>query len=97
MLTVFHFIFLRTSASHVLEPTEIRKKIVSEDGGLICAPQDIHERMQLATSSLIHSSAPSLHTQLTEDLSGAVMWVTEWISLRTDRDFFTPRGSNSGA
>ncbi len=49
--------------------------------------------MQLATSSLSHSSTLSLHTQLTEeDLPGAAMWVTQRISLRKNRDFFTPDG-----
>jgi transcription elongation factor SPT6 len=49
--------------------------------------------MQLATSSLSHSSTLSLHTQLTEeDLPGAAMWVTQRISLWKNRDFFTPDG-----
>lgn len=38
----------------VFEPTEIRKKLLSEDDDLIRA-QDIPERMQLATASLSHS------------------------------------------
>jgi transcription elongation factor SPT6 len=55
--------------------------------------QDIPERTQLATSSLSQSSTLSLHTQLTEDdLGGAAMWVTQRISSRKNRDFFTPDG-----
>lgn len=76
----------------VFEPTEIRKRLLSEDDDLIRA-QDIPERMQLATASLSHSSTLSLHTQLTEDdLGGAAMWVTQRISSRKNRDFFTPDG-----
>ncbi|KAK2466864.1 hypothetical protein APHAL10511_001122 [Amanita phalloides] len=76
----------------VFEPSEIRKRLLSEDDDLIRA-QDIPERMQLATSSLSHSSTLSLHTQLTEDdLGGAAMWVTQRISLRKNRDFFAPDG-----
>lgn len=76
----------------VFEPSEIRKRLLSEDDDLIRA-QDIPERMQLATSSLSQSSSLSLHTQLTEDdLGDAAMWVTQRISLRKNRDFFTPDG-----
>ncbi|KAF8625819.1 hypothetical protein AX15_005199 [Amanita polypyramis BW_CC] len=76
----------------VFEPTEIRKRLLSEDDDLIRA-QDIPERMQLATSSLAQLSTLSLHTQLTEDdLGGAAMWVTQRISSRKNRDFFTPDG-----
>ncbi|PFH54298.1 hypothetical protein AMATHDRAFT_135887 [Amanita thiersii Skay4041] len=78
--------------SDVFEPSEIKKKLLTEDDELIRA-QDIPERMQLATSSLSPSSTLSLHTQLTEDdLNGSAMWVTQRISSKKNRDFFTPDG-----
>lgn len=49
--------------------------------------------MQLATSSLSQSSTLSIHTQLTEsDLGGAAMWVTQRLSIRKTRDYFSPDG-----
>jgi transcription elongation factor SPT6 len=49
--------------------------------------------MQLATSSLSQSSTLSIHTQLTEaDLGGAAMWVTQRLSARKIREFFSPDG-----
>ena len=88
----FSSILLDSLPLQVFEPTEIRKKLLSEDDDLIRA-QDVPERMQLATSSLSHLSTLSLHTQLTEeDLGGAAMWVTQRISSRKNRDFFTPDG-----
>ncbi|KAF5380895.1 hypothetical protein D9615_004007 [Tricholomella constricta] len=76
----------------VFEPSEIKKRLLTEDDDLIRA-QDIPERMQLATSSLSPSSTLSLHTQLTEqDLGGAAMWVTQRLSARKNRDYFSPDG-----
>ena len=66
--------------------------MLTEDDDLIRA-QDIPERMQLATSSLSLVSSLSLHTQLTEqDLPGAAVWVTQRLSARKNRDFFSPDG-----
>lgn len=49
--------------------------------------------MQLATSSLSESSALSLHNALTEhDLGGAASWVTQRLSSRKTREFFSPDG-----
>ncbi|KAG5728025.1 Transcription elongation factor SPT6 [Termitomyces sp. T112] len=79
----------------VFEPSEIRKRMLTEDDDLIRA-QDIPERMQLATSSLSPSASLSLHTQLTEaDLGGAAMWVTQRLSPRKNRDFFSEDGPYS--
>ncbi|KAG6900843.1 hypothetical protein C0993_009961 [Termitomyces sp. T159_Od127] len=79
----------------VFEPSEIRKRMLTEDDDLIRA-QDIPERMQLATSSLSLSASLSLHTQLTEaDLGGAAMWVTQRLSSRKNRDFFSEDGPYS--
>ncbi|KAF8964059.1 transcription elongation factor SPT6 [Flammula alnicola] len=76
----------------VFEPSEIRKRMLTDDDDLIRG-QDIPERMQLATSSLSGSSTLSLHTQLTEeDLGGAAMWVTQRISTSKNKEFFTPDG-----
>jgi transcription elongation factor SPT6 len=81
-----------TSYPQVFEPSEIRKRLLTEDDDLIRA-QDIPERMQLATSSLSQSSTLSIHTQLTEaDLGGAAMWVTQRLSSRKTREFFSPDG-----
>lgn len=78
----------------VFEPSEIRKRMLTDDDDLIRA-QDIPERMQLATSSLSQSSTLSLHVQLTEaDLGGAAMWVTQRLSLRKQQDFFSPDGQH---
>ncbi|KAG6845335.1 hypothetical protein H0H87_010792 [Tephrocybe sp. NHM501043] len=79
----------------VFEPSEIKKRWLTEDDDLIRA-QDIPERMQLATSSISPSSSLSLHTQLTEaDLGGAAMWVTQRLSVRKNRDFFSASGQFS--
>ncbi|KAG6917973.1 hypothetical protein DXG01_017157 [Tephrocybe rancida] len=79
----------------VFEPSEIKKRMLTEDDDLIRA-QDIPERMQLATSSISPSSAISLHTQLTEaDLGGAAMWVTQRLSVRKNREFFHEGGQYS--
>jgi transcription elongation factor SPT6 len=76
----------------VFEPSEIRKRMLTEDDDLIRG-QDIPERMQLAVSSLMESSNLSLHVQLTqEDIGGAAMWVTQRISDQKNTDFFTPVG-----
>ncbi|KAG5645250.1 hypothetical protein DXG03_006667 [Asterophora parasitica] len=76
----------------VFEPSEIKKRMLTEDDDLIRA-QDIPERMQLATSSFSTSSTLSLHTQLTEqDLGGAAMWVTQRLSSDKNKDFFSPNG-----
>jgi transcription elongation factor SPT6 len=78
--------------SQVFEPSEIRKRMLTEDDDLIRG-QDIPERMQLAVSSLMESSNLSLHVQLTqEDIGGAAMWVTQRISDQKNTDFFTPVG-----
>lgn len=51
--------------------------------------------MQLATSSLSQSSSLSIHTQLTEsDLGGAAMWVTQRLSTRKTREYFSPDGTH---
>ncbi|KAG6851027.1 hypothetical protein H0H93_004514 [Arthromyces matolae] len=79
----------------VFEPSEIRKRMLTEDDDLIRA-QDIPERMQLATSSLSPSASLSLHTQLTEaDLGGAAMWVTQRLSAKKNREFFSDNGPYS--
>ncbi|KAF9013878.1 SH2 domain-containing protein [Cyathus striatus] len=76
----------------VFEPTEIRRRLLTEDDDIIRAI-DVPERMQLATSSLSPTSTRASHTQLTEnDLGGAAMWVTQRLSTRKTRDFFTPDG-----
>ncbi|KAF8163355.1 transcription elongation factor SPT6 [Crassisporium funariophilum] len=76
----------------VFEPSEIRKRMLTEDDDLIRA-QDIPERMQLANSSLAQSSTLSMHRKLTDDeLGGAAMWVTTRLSTRKNRDFFSPDG-----
>jgi len=78
----------------VFEPSEIRARMLTEDDDLIRA-QDIPERMQLATSSLSQSSNISLHKPLKEaDLGGAAMWVTQRLSSRKTRDFFSPDGQH---
>ncbi|KAG6814391.1 hypothetical protein H0H92_010977 [Tricholoma furcatifolium] len=79
----------------VFEPSEIKKRMLTEDDDLIRA-QDIPERMQLATSSLSPSSNLSLHTQLTEaDLGGAAMWVTQRLSPKKTSEFFGIEGQYS--
>ncbi|KAF9535288.1 transcription elongation factor SPT6 [Crepidotus variabilis] len=76
----------------VFEPSEIKKRMLTDDDDLIRA-MDIPERMQLATSSLSDNSALSLHTPLTEeDLGGAAMWVTQRLSEKKTVDFFSPDG-----
>jgi transcription elongation factor SPT6 len=66
--------------------------LLTEDDDLIRA-QDTPERMQLATSSLSNTSTLSLHTQLRDaDLGGAAMWVTQRLSSRKTREFFSPDG-----
>lgn len=76
----------------VFEPSEIRKRWLTEDDDLIRV-QDIPERMQLATSSLSPLSSLSIHIRLTEDdLGGAAMWVTQRLSARKNREFFSPEG-----
>jgi transcription elongation factor SPT6 len=68
--------------------------MLTEDDDLIRA-QDIPERMQLATSSLSQSSAISLHMALQDaDIGGAAMWVTQRLSPRKTRDFFSPDGQH---
>ncbi|KAF8892531.1 SH2 domain-containing protein [Infundibulicybe gibba] len=76
----------------VFEPSEIRKRLLTDDDDLIRA-QDVPERMQLATSSLSQSSTLSFHSPLLEaDLNGASMWVTQRLSPKKTRDFFSPDG-----
>ncbi|KAF9483749.1 transcription elongation factor SPT6 [Pholiota conissans] len=78
----------------VFEPSEIRKRMLTDDDDLI-RHQDIPERTQLATSSLSQSSTLSLHTQLTEeDLGGAAMWVTQRISDEKTKEYFSPNGKH---
>ncbi|KDR81667.1 hypothetical protein GALMADRAFT_239777 [Galerina marginata CBS 339.88] len=76
----------------VFEPSEIRKRMLTEDDDLIRA-LDIPERMQLATSSLSQTTSLSAHTKLTEeDLGDAAMWVTQRLSFQKNKDFFMPDG-----
>ncbi|KXN86889.1 Transcription elongation factor SPT6 [Leucoagaricus sp. SymC.cos] len=77
-----------TKYQDVFEPSEIRKRMLTEDDDLIRV-QDIPERMQLATSSLSQITTLSTHTAMTEaDLDGAAMWVTQRISTRKNREYF---------
>jgi transcription elongation factor SPT6 len=86
------FIMFADFFYQVFEPSEIRKRLLTEDDDLIRA-QDIPERMQLATSSLSSSSTLSLHTPLTEeDLGGAAMWVTQKLSSQKNLNFFSSDG-----
>lgn len=76
----------------MFEPSEIRKRMLTDDDDLIRV-QDIPERMQLATSSLSHYATLSTHTSMTEaDLDGAAMWVTQRISTRKNREYFSVDG-----
>ena len=76
----------------VFEPTEIRKRMLTEDDDLIRA-RDIPERMQLATSSLSESSTLLLHAPLTaDDLNGAAMWIIQRIPSRKTALFFAEGG-----
>jgi transcription elongation factor SPT6 len=78
----------------VFEPSEIKKRMLTEDDDIIRA-QDTPERMQLATSSLSYSTTISMHTPLTEaDLDGAAMWVTQRISARKNREYFSNDGQS---
>lgn len=74
----------------VFEPSEIRKRMLTDDDDLI-RHQDTPERMQLETSSLSQSSNLSLHTPLkVDDIGGAAMWVTQRIPQA--KDFFSQTG-----
>ncbi|KAH9951462.1 transcription elongation factor Spt6 [Amylocystis lapponica] len=76
----------------VFEPSEIRKRLLTEDDDLIRA-QDIPERMQLATSAISMTTTLSLHKPLTEnDLDDAASWVITRLSSRKERDFFRGDG-----
>ncbi|KAF8654136.1 hypothetical protein AX16_003667 [Volvariella volvacea WC 439] len=80
------------SYSEVFEPSEIRKRFLTEDDDLIRA-QDMPERMQLATSSLSDSATLSVQSPFTEEhLDEAAMWVTTRLSPRKTREFFTVEG-----
>lgn len=81
-----------TRYQDVFEPSEIRKRMLTDDDDLIRV-QDIPERMQLATSSLSLNTTLSTHSTMTEaDLDGAAMWVTQRISPRKNREFFGVNG-----
>jgi len=72
----------------VFEPSEIRKRMLTDDDDLIRV-RDVPERMQLATSSLSLNATLSTHIAMTAaDMDGAAMWVTQRISLRKNREFF---------
>ncbi|TFK42525.1 transcription elongation factor SPT6 [Crucibulum laeve] len=78
----------------VFEPSEIRKRMLTEDDDIIRA-MDVPERMQLATSSLTQTSTLSQHAQLTEsDLGGAAMWVTQRLSPTKTHEYFSPEGEH---
>ncbi|KAF9454548.1 transcription elongation factor SPT6 [Macrolepiota fuliginosa MF-IS2] len=81
-----------TKYQDVFEPSEIRKRMLTDDDDLIRV-QDIPERMQLAVSSLSGNTILSTHTAMTEvDLDGAAMWVTQRISTRKNREYFSADG-----
>ena len=64
--------------------------MLTEDNDLIRA-QDIPERMQLATSSLLPNVSLSLHQNLMEgDIDDTATWVTSCLSGHKTRDFFSP-------
>ena len=66
--------------------------MLTEDNNLIWA-QDIPERMQLATSSLLPNASLSLHQNLMErDIDDTATWVTLHLSSCKTRDFFSPDG-----
>jgi transcription elongation factor SPT6 len=68
--------------------------MMTEDDDLIRA-QDIPERMQLANSTLSSSTSLSLHAPLSVDaLNDAAMWITQRLSVRKTRDFFSPDGEH---
>lgn len=76
----------------VFEPTEIRKRMLTEDDDLIRV-RDIPERMQLATSSLSQSSSLLLHAPMTEDdLSEAAMWIIQRLPPKKNALFFAEGG-----
>ncbi|PPR03612.1 hypothetical protein CVT24_007728 [Panaeolus cyanescens] len=78
----------------VFEPSEIRRRFLTEDDDLIRV-QDVPERMQLASSSLSTHAGLSMHSPLTEEnLGGAAMWVTEKLSVQKTVDFLTPGGKH---
>ncbi|TRM62754.1 SH2 domain-containing protein [Schizophyllum amplum] len=77
-----------TRYQDVFEPSEIRKRLLTEDDDLIRA-QDIPERMQLASSGLSGSSALSVHEPFTEaDVQAAAAWITHRISTDLNLKFF---------
>ncbi|KAJ3517179.1 hypothetical protein NLJ89_g675 [Agrocybe chaxingu] len=83
-----------TKYQEVFEPSEIRKRMLTEDDDLIRA-RDIPERMQLSSSSLSLSSPLPDQTRLTEDdLGGAAMWVTQRISTEKMQEYFSPNGEH---
>lgn len=66
--------------------------MLTDDDDLIRV-QDIPERMQLANSSLSENTTLSTHIPMTEvDLDGAAMWVTQRISARKNREYFSADG-----
>lgn len=68
--------------------------MLTEDDDIIRA-QDIPERMQLATSSMSSNASISLHSPLRQDdINGAAMWITQRISPRKTREFFSPQGAH---
>lgn len=84
---------LQRSILQVFEPSEIKKRKLTDDDDLIRA-MDTPERMQLATSSLSDSSTLSLHTQLTEeDIGGAAMWVSQRLPFEKREQYFAQDSS----
>jgi len=75
-MQVYSSAFLACShRSQVFEPSEIRKRMLTDDDDLIRA-RDTPERMQLSNSTLSPSTALSVHVALTEDdIPGATEWV----------------------
>lgn len=76
----------------MFEPSEITARFLTEDDDLIRA-QDIPERMQLATSSLVKSPSLSMTQTLAEnDLDAASSWVVSRMGPQKEDDFFRPNG-----
>ena len=87
-----HIFAFQLGAMQVFEPSEIKKRKLTDDDDLIRA-MDTPERMQLATSSLSETSTLSLHTQLTEDdIGGAAMWVSQRLPPQKKEKFFAQDG-----
>ncbi|KAF8921228.1 SH2 domain-containing protein [Mucidula mucida] len=77
---------------HVFEPSVIKAKMLTDDDDIIRLA-DIPERMQLATASFSQNWTLISTSDLTEaDLNGAALWVTQRISDKKNKSFFSPDG-----